>query len=240
VTHDVPEPQLDVTLYLPSQSSVVPETMIPVISHAKPGQGDVVHVSHETVEQLAETENSDRPDESWMSIEGPSPHIEVMQYEPTVENVIDALPGEVNCRLASVPSLLQPRVASGIKISASTSIAMIRGSRTSIAHESSKVDARLNFRGVSDAFGTLAADSCAMWGAFDLLRRRAQLPGKRRLEIGALPRGRRVDWSPQNGGHSLVQASTPKRANTASVEQVGHSRGDLARYPFTNPAVAAR
>ena len=73
-------------------------------------------MSHETVEQLAETANSDCPDESWMSIEGPSPHIEVMQYEPTVENVIDALPGEVDCWLASVPSLLQPRIASGTKI----------------------------------------------------------------------------------------------------------------------------
>jgi hypothetical protein len=122
VTHDVPAPHDDVTLYFPSQSSVAPETAMPIIWQAKPGQGDIVHVSHDTDEQPADTVNNDCPDESSMSIDGPPPHWEVMQYEPTAVNVIDAFPGELVCRMGASPSLLQPRVASDIDVQRSTRI----------------------------------------------------------------------------------------------------------------------
>jgi hypothetical protein len=79
VTHDVPPPQVDVTLYRPSHSSDAPETAMPSIWHAKPGHGDVVQVSHETVEHPAGTVNNDWPDASRTSIVGPSPHCDVMQ-----------------------------------------------------------------------------------------------------------------------------------------------------------------
>lgn len=75
-----------------------------------------MQVSHDTEEQPADTVNNECPDESSMSMDGPSPHIEVIQYEPAVVNVMDAFPGELVCRTGASPSLLQPTVANKMSI----------------------------------------------------------------------------------------------------------------------------
>ncbi len=68
-----------------------------------------MQVPHETEEQLETMLKSECPEESSTSIDGPWPHVDVMQYgPPTAVNSMDAFPGEVPPPLPPAPPVLLP------------------------------------------------------------------------------------------------------------------------------------